>query len=115
MTIRKSAIAILGFSVGLWALVMAGVARADYVYQGNDFSYSNDGNRRTVICDDESDGHGVHADYYSFAGNSYRVDDLDGAGGQCWESTAHQSGIQKHRTVEEINNWPDYKSAWSTH
>ncbi|MBA2560125.1 MAG: hypothetical protein H0V07_09605 [Propionibacteriales bacterium] len=92
-----------------------GVAHAAEVYQGDDVSYGTDANRRVVVCDNESDGHGVHSDFYSFAGASWRVDDLDGMGGYCWESNQVSSGVAKHRTVEEVNNWPDYKSAWSYH
>ena len=57
----------------------------------------------------------MHADGVSFAGNWVRVDDLDGAGGWCYQTNLIPSGLGRHRTVEEINNWPDAKSAWSYH
>lgn len=108
-------IAAPGVGIGLWVAGICAVAQAEIVYQGNDLSYTTDFNRRTVICDEESDSHGVHADYDTFLGARWRIDDQDGAGGYCWESERHSAGIQKHRTVEEIDNWPDHKSAWSTH
>lgn len=105
--------ALLGLAA--WLVVVAGAAQAAEVYQGNDYSYGKDQNQRLVVCDMESDGRGVHADGVSFAGNSVRVDDLDGFGGACWQGNLIPSGLARHRTVEEINNWPDAKSAWSWH
>ena len=101
--------------VTLWLLALAGAAHAAEVYQGSDVSYSSDANRRMVVCDNEADGRGVHADYRTFLGQDWRVDDLDGFAGHCWESPQRAGGIARHRTVEEINNWPDAKSAWSYH
>lgn len=93
-----------------------GAANAKEVYQGNDVSYGSDANRRAVVCDEESDDAGVHTDFYSFAGQAWRIDDLDGFGGACWASDRMTSGLAKHRTVEEVGGWkPDYKSAWSYH
>ena len=107
---RKALVGIL-----LWAAAVTGVAQGAQVYQGNDVSYGTDANRRVVVCDNESDDHGVHADANSFAGNSYRVDDLDGFGGHCYESVSMSSGLARHRTVEELSWQPDAKSGWSYH
>jgi hypothetical protein len=101
--------------VALWIAAFGGAAQAAQVYQGDDVSYGWDSNRRLVVCDREADGRGVHADGYSFAGGYIRVDDLDGYGGACYESNSMSSGLSSHRTVEEINNWPDAKSGWSYH
>lgn len=98
-----------------WGLGVAGAAQAAEVYQGNDVSYGKDANTKLVVCDREADDRGVHADGYSFAGNYVRVDDLDGAGGYCYQSNSLSSGLMQHRTVEELNNWPDSKSNWSYH
>lgn len=105
--------ALIGLS--LWTVVVAGAAQAAEVYQGADYSYGKDANRKLVVCDKEADGRGVHADGVSFAGNWLRVDDLDGFGGYCYQSDDIPSGLGRHRTVEEIDNWPDAKSAWSYH
>jgi len=101
--------------IALWVAALGGAAQAAQVYQGDDYSYGTDANRRLAVCDREADGRGVHADGYSFSGASLRVDDLDGMGGFCWESGQISSGLASHRTVEEINNWPDAKSGWSNH
>jgi hypothetical protein len=101
--------------IAVWAVAVTGAAEAAQVYQGNDFSYGTDANRRVVVCDQESDDHGVHADAYSFAGNAHRVDDLDGFGGHCYESVRMTSGLARHRTVEELSWQPDAKSGWSYH
>lgn len=113
--IRMGPITRAAVAVGIWAFTLAGAAQASYVYQGNDFSYGTDLNRRAVICDQETDSHGTHADANSFAGNSYQVDDLDGAGGECFETGRMSSGLAKHRTVEELSWRPDAKSGWSYH
>lgn len=105
--------ALLG--VTLWTVVIAGAAQAAEVYQGDDYSYGKDANKKLVVCDREADGRGVHADGNGFDGHSVRVDDLDGFGGYCWQSNDIASGLGRHRTVEEINNWPDAKSGWSYH
>jgi hypothetical protein len=105
----------LPFLLAAWLMLLPVVANSAEVYQGEDVSYATDANRRVVVCDEESDSHGVHADYYTFTGANWRVDDLDGMGGYCWQGEFRSAGIGRHRTVEEVNNWPDYKSAWSYH
>ena len=101
--------------VSIWVVAVAGAAQAAEVYQGDDYSYGKDANLKLVVCDREADGRGVHADGISFSGSSVRVDDLDGAGGFCYQTNNISSGLGQHRTVEEINNWPDAKSGWSYH
>jgi hypothetical protein len=109
-SIRRPAIVL-----SLWVVGVAGAAQAAEVYQGDDYSYGKDANLKLVVCDKEADGRGVHADGIAFDGHGVRVDDLDGAGGWCYQSNNIASGLGRHRTVEEISTWPDAKSAWSYH
>jgi hypothetical protein len=102
--------------VAVWALMVGATAAfAGTAHQGDDISYGYDSNHRVAVCDQESDGRGVHADFETFAGTDGRVDDQDGSGGYCWGTERYGSGIYRHRTVEEIDTWPDAKSDWSYH
>ncbi|MGH3499641.1 MAG: hypothetical protein ACRDQA_01875 [Nocardioidaceae bacterium] len=113
MQVSKRVLAVI--PVALWGLALTGTAHASKVYQGNDVSGGTNANRQCYVCDREGDGHGVHADLYSFANNKYRVDDKNGHNSPCYKSARLGSGLMQHRTVEEINNWPDKKSRWSYH
>lgn len=102
-----------------WSAAFSGAAFAGNAYQGDDYSYTKDSNSRVVVCDRESDGHGVHADFQEYGEDDlrspYRVDDPDGAGGNCGVSGYHDPAIYSHRTVEEISFKPDYLGDWSRH
>jgi len=96
-------------SLGVAAVLVAagaGPAWAGTVFQGNDYSYVDNGNRNAVICDQEADGRTAYVKGVTLAGNSFRVDDLDGSSGSCWYQT-YQSGVAWHETCEDINNAPD--------
>jgi hypothetical protein len=97
-------------------LATGGPAAAGTIYEGSDFSYGSNNNLNINICDWENDGHTAYSVARSTANPvvDQRVNDSDGYGGWCWYRTL-ESGIAKHYTAEDINNWPDPKSDWSYH
>jgi len=93
-------------------------AMAGNVFQGSDYSYTSDSNRRAVICDREADSNGVHVDYNStFQMRAYRFDESGGADSAC--DTSGQvydlAAIWRHRTVEEQAWEPDAASDYHYH
>ena len=112
----KRGLAIL--PVAGFLMMSTGAAFASNAYQGNDVSYTVNTNANLKVCDEETDSHGVHADGYKYEdpdGNpAFRVDDPDGAGGSCGISVS-TSGVQRHRTVEELSWSPDVKGEWNYH
>jgi hypothetical protein len=114
--VAKRGLAIL--PIAGFLMMSTGAAVASNSYQGDDVSYTVNTNANLMVCDKEADGHGVHADgdkYEDPTGNTHiRVDDPDGAGGDCGISVS-TSGIQRHRTVEELSWKPDIKAEWNYH
>lgn len=99
-----------------WALTLGGAAYAQDALQGSDISWGADDDSRVGVCDREADGYGVHADGIDLSGNSYRVDDQDGSGGDCFKSAFMGFELlYKHRTVEERPAFlePDVKGDWA--
>lgn len=95
----------------------AGAARG---YQGSD--YADDNRRwttqRLVVCDEESDGHPVHADYISAgSGWIYGPNDNNGAHNSCvgtatvYFSDPSYPAFRCFRAVEEIPWAPDQFSS----
>jgi hypothetical protein len=117
LTIDRRRIRLLTGTAAMAFVLTSGTAWAGIAYQGDDKSYGVDSGHRVRVCDMESDGYGVHADADDWTGGSYRVDDQDGAGGNCNDTTYMNSGINRHRTVEERPAWyqPDVKGDWSNH
>jgi hypothetical protein len=97
-------------------MMLGGAAYAGTAYQGADYSYSTDSNRRAVVCDKEADGRTAYVHYSTWESTSTirRVNDLDGSSGYCWQGPQYASGIYKHRTCEDINNAPDACSEYSS-
>jgi hypothetical protein len=114
--VAKRGLAIL--PIAGFLMMSTGAAFASNAYQGDDVSYTVNGNANLQVCDRESDGHGVHADGNKFEdtdGNTaFRVDDPDGAWGDCGISVS-TSGVRRHRTVEELGWEPDIKGEWNYH
>jgi hypothetical protein len=104
--------------VAAFLAMSASAAVASNAYQGDDVSYTVNTNANLKVCDHEKDGHGVHADGNKYEDTDYntafRVDDPDGAGGECGISVS-TTGVQRHRTVEELSWEPDIKGEWSYH
>jgi hypothetical protein len=114
--VAKRGLAIL--PIAGFLMMSSGAAVASNSYQGSDVSYTVNYNANLKVCDKEADGHGVHADGDKYEApdgfTAIRVDDPDGAGGACGISVT-TTGIQRHRTVEEISWAPDIKSEWNYH
>jgi hypothetical protein len=113
-----------GISRGVLGVTVVGFllapvsAMAGAIYQGSDYSYTTDSNRKAVICDQESDGNGVHVDYNStFQARAYRFDETGGAGSACDTSSQvlDLAAIWRHRTVEEQAWEPDAASDYHYH
>lgn len=113
MRIQRRSITLLVFVVAF--ALLSNVAFGATVWQGNDRSYGSDSNHRVTICDGEADGRTAYSDYQTFAGNWFRVSDLNGSGNSCYPSDYRPSGISRHNTCENINNWPDACSGYSWH
>ena len=92
-----------------------GASRTQELPNG-DYGYVDNNNRNLVICDREADARTAYSQAYSLAGNYFRVNDQDGSSGSCWYITIG-SGVSRHTTCEDINNWPDNCSdqGWSYH
>ena len=93
-------------------------AVAGNIYQGSDYSYTTDSNRKAVVCDQEADSNGVHVDYNStFQMRAYRFDETGGAGSGCDTSdrVLDLAAIWRHRTVEEQSWEPDAMSDYHYH
>jgi hypothetical protein len=102
--------------IAILAVALAGNAFAGTAWQGDDYSYGASYNQRCVICDGEADGNTAYVAFQSYEGNWYRVEDLDGSSGSCWwNSNPVASGVYRHRTCEDRNNWPDPCSEHSYH
>ncbi len=95
-------------------MVLTGTAYAGNAYQGDDISYGVESNHRVRVCDRETDDRGVHTDTNSWAGTYYRADD-SGNDSVCYDTLYMSSGVKRHRTVEEIDNWPDAEGPYSNH
>jgi hypothetical protein len=112
--VRKSSL----YSILLCAAVLftGSAAYGGAIYQGADWSTSIDTNTRLKVCDEESDGHGVHADGMGYfgGGTTFDAHDPDGSGGRCGYGPA-VDGVRAHRTVEEVSWQPDYRSEWHYH
>jgi len=104
-------------SCSIAALTFGGaVASAGVVYQGSDYSDSSDLDRKARICDGEDDGRNAYVNYVNGDSSTlWRLNDENGAISSCYSNTNRQpGGIQKHRTCEPINAWPDACSAYHT-
>jgi len=70
------------------------------------------------VCDEESDGYGVHGDFdFHYQGQRLRLDESGGADSSCDSKNAGSWGVWglwRHRTVEERPAWNDLdeKGAW---
>ena len=100
----------------VFALLMSSAALATTISQGSDYSYSTTANRKTAICDEESDGRQAYVKYEAGNYDQGTVRDQDGSGGDCWQNASEVfTSIAYHRTCESINNWPDACSKWNNH
>lgn len=100
----------------MWATMMGSAAFAGTIYQGADYSYSTSSNRRAVICDKEADGRTAYVVYEWGNLKQHRINDMDGSSGSCWwNATEEKTSVMEHKTCEDINNWPDACSKWSSH
>ncbi|PJI91025.1 hypothetical protein [Luteimicrobium subarcticum] len=75
-------------------------------YTGDNYSvdWKISGDYGVTACDEESDAHGVHADYLTTSsGSTQQVRDGNGANNACEASGDYSSHVYKHRAVEE---WP---------
>lgn len=95
-------------------LTVAAPAVAGTVDAGADYSYVSGDNTQPTICDQEADGNTAYAKGSSIAGNSFRVNDLDGSSGSCWYET-WESGVSWHQTCEDRNNAFDHCGDTSYH
>jgi len=99
---------------GLVALTAVGfisgptLANAGTAYQGDDttnYFRNSSGNMVMQVCDNESDGYGVHGDFtFNYNRDFIRFDESGGADSACDTQGPGTSGIQglwRHRTVEE--------------
>lgn len=89
-------------------------ASAVYSYQGSDYSY--DYNSRTYLrnCDQESDStatKGIY-DFNSSGDSDGNVSDQDGNNGVCASKNTGGT-INRHRTCEIPNWWPDECGNWA--
>lgn len=100
-------ISLLG--LGLLPPATANAYQNLYSYQGDDYSTDQNDNRQVAVCDEESDGHGVHSDYtVNGSGITQQIRDGDGAHNGCAFTGVYSQHIYKDRAVEEVPRAPDY-------
>lgn len=110
--LRKSAAALL-LTIGVFA-VSFGAASAATSYQGSDYSQDYNTRRYLRNCDRESDStstKGIY-DFNSTGGANGSISDQDGNNGVCASRNAG-STINRHRTCETPNWWPDTCGNWA--
>jgi hypothetical protein len=92
----------------LFILALSGTASAGYARQGDDFSYTFDGNTRVAVCDAERDATRVYSGYRRYgSGNTNRVFDVNGSRAGCTGGNDGRVGIYKHTTCEDRRFLPD--------
>jgi hypothetical protein len=115
LTGALSTMMVIGFASAP-SLVNAGVA-----YQGSDSTNYNNTTWVETVCDNESDGYGVHGDFdFNYNGIRQRFDESGGAASACDTRGAGSDGIEglwRHRTVEERPSVTelDVKGDWHYH
>jgi hypothetical protein len=112
---RKQRAALFGVTL---ATVVGGAGSADavqglYSWDGNDYSHDINYVKAVEVCDQESDNHGVHADF-RLVGSSenLQVRDGNGSASPCGVTPNQNQKIYRHRVVEEINFQPDQFGSW---
>jgi hypothetical protein len=91
--------------IGITAIVVAALpalagAHMNYVYEGSDVAYTTSDHTRGLICDRESDDNPAYIRFTVTNGsNSIRVDDQDGSGGYCWQSSVFYY-VLSHKACE---------------
>lgn len=99
------------------AVVLAGsygAAGAVTSYQGSDYSQDYNSKKYLRNCDQEADStstKGIY-DFNSSGDSNGNVSDQDGANGVC-ASKNTGSTINRHRTCENPNWWPDTCGNWA--
>lgn len=113
---RLKSIAVgIGMTLG-WVAVATASATAGTVYSGANYSYTTNSNSQAVICDQEADGDTAYVKGSQGNGLPFRVDDLDGSSGGCWQNnTPFPTNVQLHITCQDWNNRPDPCSSYSRH
>jgi hypothetical protein len=80
---------------------------------GQDYSQDHNAIQQVRACDEESDSHGVHADYTTIGSSiNQQVRDGGGANNGCASTGVYSQKIYKHRIVEEVNASPDEFGVW---
>lgn len=83
-------------------VLLPGTALAGTARQGDDYTFSYDGNHRVAVCDKERDATRVYSNTRTYSGATYRTYDANGADGGCGNSIHYGSGIYRHTACEEI-------------
>ncbi len=106
MYLRKRGMMLI--SVLACALVLLpGIALAGTARQGDDYTYTFDGNHRVAVCDKERDATRVYSNTRTYNGSTYRTYDANGADGGCGTSIKYRRGIYKHTACEDRRFLPD--------
>lgn len=91
-----------------------GAAGAAFSYQGDDYSWDYNSSTSLRNCDMEADStstKGIY-DFNSSGGSDGNVSDQDGANGVCASKNTGGT-IDRHRTCENPNWWPDTCGNWA--
>lgn len=93
--------------------VAASAATGLISYEGSDYSYDWNSITQVMVCDQESDSNGVHADYLVIgSGTNQQVRDGDGGRNACASTGVYSQKIYRHRAVEEVPLAPDQFGSW---
>lgn len=106
---------VIGLTLSLGVLLVGvGAAQGVTSYQGSDYSQDYNSKRYIRNCDREADSistKGIY-DFNSTGDSNGNISDQDGANSNCASKNTGGT-INRHRTCENENWWPDVCGNWA--